>query len=79
MFRKILIAFAALAVIGGAAFTFTATPASAFDGWRQHRSHNHWRPAVRYRNHNYSYASCYVRRVVHTYYGPRVQLVNICY
>ena len=77
MFRKILIATAALAAIGIAAFTTTIPVASA-QGFNQHR-HNVWRPAVRFHSPSYGYASCYVRRVVHTPFGPRVHMINICY
>jgi hypothetical protein len=77
MFRKILLAFAALAAIGTAAFTITIPVASA-QGFNHHRQ-NHWRPAVRFHSPSYGYANCYVRRVIHTPFGPRVRTVNICY
>ena len=79
MFRKILIAVAALAAVGAAAIAFTATPAAAYDGWRHHRNHNQWRPAVRFHNSHYGYRNCYVQRVIYTQFGPRLQTVNICY
>jgi hypothetical protein len=78
MFRKILFAFAALAAIGTAAFTVSTSIASA-QGFNSHRQNHHWRPAVRFHSPSYNYASCYVRRVIHTPFGPRVQTVNICY
>jgi hypothetical protein len=85
MFRKILLASAALAVIGTAAFTTTIPVASAqgFNHYRQnvfdqHR-HNEWRPAVRFHNPHFGYRNCYVQRVIHTPFGPRVHTVNICY
>ena len=76
MFRKTLLALAAFATVA-AAFTLTTftTPAGAapFD----HR-HHAWRPAVRFLGAP-AYGSCYVRRVVPTPFGPRVEWVNVCY
>jgi hypothetical protein len=77
MFRNILLAFAALALIGTAAITISTSIASA-QGFNNHRHHN-WRPAVRFHSPSYGYANCYVRRVIHTPFGPRVEMVNICY
>ena len=77
MFRKILLTLAALAVVGTAAFTFTAIPAGAAPF--NHNRHHDWRPAVRFYSAPVNYGSCYVRRVVHTPFGPRVQSVNVCY
>lgn len=83
MFRKILIALAALAVVATAAFSvtaFTAAPAGA-QSYNHHHRHHNWRPSVRFFSgpaYN-SYGSCYVRRIVPTAYGPRVQWVNVCY
>ena len=79
MFRKVLLALAALAAIGATALTIIATPAAA-DGWRHHRNHfGGWRPAVRFYGPSFAYDSCYVRRVIHTPFGPRVRVVNVCY
>ena len=81
MFRKILVVLGALALIGAAAFTFAPAPASA-NSYNNHRHYNHaWRPSIRFYNspaYN-SYGSCYVRRVVPTAFGPRVQWINVCY
>lgn len=77
--RTFLFTLAALAIAGTAA-TVAVAPAAA-DHWhyRSHYSHyryHYWRPSVRY------YApraySCYVRRVVPTIFGPRVEWINRC-
>ena len=80
MFRKIIIGVAALAVVGTAALTVSIPVASA-QGFNNHRHHHSWRPAVRFNSpsYGYGYDSCNVRRVVHTPFGPRVRVVNICY
>jgi len=75
MFRKILIALAALGAVGVAAFTVTAVPAGAAS--LHHRNHHEWRPAVRF--YSTPATSCYVRRVVPTPFGPQLRWVNICY
>lgn len=77
MFRKIILGVAALAAIGAATFAVIATPAGAAS-FNHHRSHN-WRPAVRFYSAPVIYDSCYVRRVVPTPYGPRVEWINRCY
>ena len=80
MFHKTLIGLAALAVVGAAAFTFSAPTTASANGWQNHRHHNHWRPSVRFSGPAYnSYGSCFVRRIVPTPYGPRVTTVNVCY
>jgi hypothetical protein len=78
LMRKFLFALAALAVVGTAVSTVAVAPAAA-EHW-QYRSnyrYNYWRPSVRY------YAprvyNCYVRRVVPTIFGPRVEWINRCY
>jgi hypothetical protein len=79
MFRKILLTSAALAALGAAALTATATPAAA-NGWNHHRHHSGWnRPAFRFRGPAMAYDGCYVRRVIHTPFGPRVRMINVCY
>ena len=78
MFRKIIIGVAALAAISAVALTVSIPVASA-QGFNNHRYHHSWRPAVRFNSPSYGYDSCYVRRVVHTPFGPRVRVVNICY
>lgn len=78
MFRKTLIAFAALGAIGAAAFAISIPVASA-QGYNQHRHHQQWRPAIRHYSPSYNYyGSCFLRRVIHTPYGPRVTWTNIC-
>ena len=77
MFRKIILSVAALAAIGAATFTITATPAGAAS-YNNHR-HYGWRPAVRFYSAPVNYGSCYVRRVVPTPFGPRVEWINRCY
>lgn len=77
--RKILFALATLAVAGTAASTIAIAPADA-DHWqyRNNYRYNYWRPSVRYYTPR-TYRSCYVRRVVPTIFGPRVQWVNRCH
>jgi hypothetical protein len=77
MFRKIVLALAAFAVVGTAAFTISATPAGAAS-FNHHRQHA-WRPAVRFYGAPVNYGSCYVRRVIPTPFGPRVEWINRCY
>jgi hypothetical protein len=77
MFRKIILGVAALAAIGAATFTITATPAAAAPF--NHHRHSAWRPAVRFFSAPVIYDSCYVRRVVPTPFGPRVEWINRCY
>lgn len=79
MFRKILLALAALAVVGTAAFTVTTNSAGAAPFNHNHRYHHAWRPAVRFYGAPINYGSCYVRRVFPTPVGPRVEWVNVCY
>ncbi len=82
MFRKILLASAALAAIGTAAISFTATPAAANDGWRNYRPHyshqNHWRPAVRYNNQHFGYRNydSWGHNRHHNQWRPAVRFYN---
>jgi len=80
MFSKIAITLSALAVAGAAALALSAASPASADTWRNHRpNHHHWRPAIRYSYPTYGYSgSCYVERIVHTPYGPRVTYVNVC-
>ena len=80
MFRNILLGFAALAIVGAAAFAVnslasTAAGAAPFN----HDRHHNWRPAVRFYGLGIGYNECHVRRIVHTPFGPRVRVVNICF
>jgi hypothetical protein len=77
MFRKIILGVTALAAIGAATFTITATPAGAAPF--NHHRHDVWRPAVRFYGAPVNYGSCYVRRVIPTPFGPRVEWINRCY
>ena len=78
MFRKIILGVAALAAIGAAALTISIPNASA-QGFNNYRHHHHWRPAVRFFSAPVIYDSCFVRRVVPTPFGPRVEWINRCY
>lgn len=79
MFRKILLALAAVAVVATAGFTVSAfTSDTAGAAPQNHYRHHSWRPAVRFYSAP-SYTSCYVRRIVPTAFGPRVQWINVCY
>ena len=78
MLRKIILGVAALALIGTATVSVTSTPAGAAP-YNHHRNHHNWRPAVRFYGAPASYGSCYVRRVVPTPFGPRVEWINRCY
>lgn len=78
MIRKTVIALAALAAVGAAAFAVSIPTTASADGWRNHRHQHHWRPAVRFSTPSYNYGSCFVRRIVPTPYGPRVHYVNVC-
>jgi hypothetical protein len=76
--RKILLAIAALAVAGTAASTVTVAPAAAAS-WNNNHRHHIWRPSVRYFAPAIRHNNCYVRRIIHTPFGPRVDWVNRCY
>jgi len=78
MFRKTVLTLAALATVGAAAFTLTTFTTSAGAAPFDHHRHYVWRPAVRFLGAP-AYGSCYVRRVVPTPFGPRVEWVNVCY
>jgi hypothetical protein len=72
MFRKILLALAATATIGGAAIT----PASA--GYYGHNSYGYGFYTPSY--YSYGYRShCYTKKIwVDTYYGPVAKWVKVC-
>jgi hypothetical protein len=72
MFRKLVLAFAAVATIGTAALT--PTTASAW-GWGHH--HRHW--GFRHFGYGFAYAPVYADciKLVRTRYGWRE--VNVCY
>jgi hypothetical protein len=86
--RKLALALAATAALGTASIAVGTTEAEAFPKkhwggkhwhgkhWHGHFGHGFYRP---YRVH-YAYGyGCYRKRVVHTPWGPRVRVVNICY
>jgi hypothetical protein len=85
MFRKTILAIAATAAIGAAAFTPTAASAQ-WGGWHGHRGYYHGGPSFNIRLGGPVYAApyaygprCYtVRRVVRTQWGPRARLVRVC-
>jgi len=79
MFRKLILALGATAVIGAAALSPTTASAK---GWK----HNHWHHGW---GHGfgisfgvpltYGYGDCYiVRRVVWTKYGKRIRRYEVC-
>ncbi len=89
MLRKLVLAIAAVAAIGGATAVST-TPAAAWHGggWHGGGWHGGWRgygwggPRFYYGGGPYAYyggGGCYVRRLVPTPWGPRWRLVNRCY
>ena len=85
MLRKLVLAVAAVAALGGAT-AISATPAAAWGGHGWHGGggwHGGWRgygPRF-YGGPVYAYGGggCLVRRVVPTPWGPRWRLVNRCY
>ncbi len=84
MLRKLVLAVAAVAVLGGAT-ALSSTPAAAWHGgW--HGYHGGWHggwggPRFYYGGGPYAYGGggCYVRRLVATPWGYRYRLVNRCY
>ncbi len=89
MLRKLVLAVAAVAAIGGATAVST-TPAAAWHGghgWHGggHGWHGGFRgyggPRFYYGGGPYAYSGggCYVRRLVPTPWGPRWRVVNRCY
>jgi|SwirhisoilCB1_FD_contig_21_32369788_length_301_multi_32_in_0_out_0_1 hypothetical protein len=81
MIRKFAIAIAAIAALGTASLTVTATPAAAGGIHHHHGGHwgGHYRHFGFYGAPMYAYADTCVRRVwVDTPVGPRRRLVNVC-
>jgi hypothetical protein len=78
MFRKIALALAALAVVATAGVTATTFMSDPADAANFNNRYHHWRPAVRFYT-GPAYGSCYVRRVIPTAFGPRVEWVNVCW
>lgn len=86
MFRKLILAVATVAALGGTA-TLTSTPAAAH-GWHGGGHHGGWHhrgwggPRFYYGGPAYAYGGgggCYVRRLVQTPWGLRWRTVNRCY
>ena len=72
MFRKSMLALAAVGALGAAALT--PTTASAW-GWGHHH-HRYWGiGGIGFVN----YDSCLQKRCVDTRHGPRLRWVNVCY
>ena len=77
MFRKLVLASAALATLGVASIASVA-PASA--GWDGHHHHGHWgprfiaRPVIIAGDYG-----CWRKRFIETPYGVIVKRVNVCY
>jgi hypothetical protein len=81
MFRKLIIALGATAVLGAAALAPTSASAGgwhAHHGWHGH----HWGHGHGFGFYGPTYVSgpdCYVvKRVIATPYGPRVRRVTVC-
>jgi hypothetical protein len=74
MFRKTIIALAAVGALGAAAIA--PTTASAW-GWHGGWHGHFWGPGV-YAGPVY-YNSCLHRQWVDTPYGPRLRWINVCY
>jgi len=72
MFRKTILAFAAVASLGAAALIPTAASAHWHGGWHGH----FWGPRIYV---GPAYDPCLRRQWVATPYGPRLRWVNICY
>ncbi len=85
MFRKLILAAGATAVIAAAALSPTAASAK---GWKHHHHHHHgwhgWGPGfgisfVAPGYYGYGYRDCYtVRRVVWTKWGKRIKRIRVC-
>lgn len=83
MLRKTLLALAATAALGLAAFTPTSASAHWHGGWHGGWGHHHhfWGgPRFYFGGPAYvAYNPCLRRRWVPTPYGLRLRLVNVCY
>jgi len=82
MFRKLVLALGASAVIGAAALSPTAASAGGWHGhhgWH-HGWHHRWHHGFRVGFYTPGYyGDCYiVRRVVWTPYGKRIRRVEVC-
>ena len=80
MFRKLAVAAVAAVSLGAAALA--PTPAAAW-GWHggYYGGYHHWWGPRFYNGVpvSFGYGGCYVRKLVPTPWGPRIQLVNRCY
>jgi hypothetical protein len=89
MMRKLLLACAAIAALGTAAFAPSDASAREWHSVRPmygsghgYHGHRNWGGGPRFGfapRHYGSYASCYQRRLVPTPWGPRWRTVNRCY
>jgi hypothetical protein len=78
MFRKLVLALGASAVIGAAALSPTAASAH---GWHHHGWHHGWHHGFRVGFFAPPYLrDCHIeRRVVWTRWGKRIRRVEVCY
>lgn len=82
MFRKSLLALAAVAALGAAALAPTSASAWHGGGWHGHHGHHGWHRGVGFGvfGPNYAYGGCVMKkRWVDTPYGTRLRWVRVCY
>jgi hypothetical protein len=78
MFRKTILAIAAIGSLGVAALAPTSASAHWHGGWYGGH-HGFWGPRFYYRPaYTGYYDGCLRRRVVYTPWGARVRLINVC-
>jgi len=81
MFRKLVIATAAIAALSAGALTVTATPAAAKKWGKWHHHHHHgqfWHGFRFYGPEFVYYDGCTQRVLIKTPFGRRFRLVNVC-
>jgi hypothetical protein len=82
MFRKSLIALAAVATVGAAALAPTAASAKPFKHWHGHGFYGYGIGAGLVGAAiatEVAYSGCWVKRWVDTPYGPRLRRMYVCY
>lgn len=83
MFRKSLLALAAVAALGAAALAPTSASAWHGGGWHgHHHGHHGWHRGVGFGvfGPTYAYGGCVMKkRWVDTPYGTRLRWVRVCY
>jgi hypothetical protein len=80
MFRKSLIALAAVATVGAAALAPTAASAKPWGkGWHGHHGLYGYGLVGAAIASQAVYGSCWVKRWVDTPYGPRLKRIYVCY